>query len=343
MVHVRLELAGQGWDPHLRDEVRADLQSELAREPIDLRADARETPDVSALLATIQIQVTPGEIARIEIRVRDELTDKVVLRELSLAQTPPEARSLEIAVAAEELLQASWAELMLTPRSVVETPEVPTSVESSLRSRLPELELEPEPEPSTRLAPTRPPAEPRGRASESGPVQHVLTGEATALASIHGLAWLGASAAYELWPIDRLGVGVGLGAVGLVPKTVSEGRVTGIAGVGRVDLIGRVITNACCRLDVQGFARGTVLGVRGRPSPGFEGARRRQGVGEFGAGLRPSFRAGPLWLFFRVEASMIAGGLELTANREAIGGYRGFGLGGGLGVSWAFGSSASRQ
>ncbi len=157
------------------------------------------------------------------------------------------------------------------------------------------------------------------------------------MASIHGLAWLGASATYEVWPIERLGVGLSLGALGLVPQTVTEGRVTGVAGTGRFDLTGRVVNDDCCRFDVQGFARGTVLSVRGRPSPGFEGTRRRQGVGEFGVGLRPAFRAGPLWVYFRLDASMIPGGLELTANGVGLGGYRGFGLGGGVGVSWTFG------
>ena len=94
------------------------------------------------------------------------------------------------------------------------------------------------------------------------------------MTSIHGLAWLGASATYELWPIERLGVGVSLGALGLVPQTVTEGRVTGVAGIGRFDLTGRLVDDDCCRFDVQGFARGTVLSVRGRPSPG----RRRAGA-----------------------------------------------------------------
>ena len=54
---------------------------------------------------------TSGEAAFVEVDVRDDLTAKSLKREIALADVPSDVRALTVAVAADELLRASWAEL----------------------------------------------------------------------------------------------------------------------------------------------------------------------------------------------------------------------------------------
>jgi hypothetical protein len=54
---------------------------------------------------------TSGEAAFVEVDVRDDLTAKSLKREVALADVPSDVRALTVAVAADELLRASWAEL----------------------------------------------------------------------------------------------------------------------------------------------------------------------------------------------------------------------------------------
>ncbi len=54
---------------------------------------------------------TSAEAAFVEVDVRDDLTAKSLKREVALADVPSDVRALTVAVAADELLRASWAEL----------------------------------------------------------------------------------------------------------------------------------------------------------------------------------------------------------------------------------------
>lgn len=54
---------------------------------------------------------TSSEAAFVEVDVRDDLTAKSLKREVALADVPSDVRALTVAVAADELLRASWAEL----------------------------------------------------------------------------------------------------------------------------------------------------------------------------------------------------------------------------------------
>jgi hypothetical protein len=54
---------------------------------------------------------TSAESASVAVDVRDDLTAKSLQREVALADVPVDVRALTVAVAADELLRASWAEL----------------------------------------------------------------------------------------------------------------------------------------------------------------------------------------------------------------------------------------
>ncbi|HEY2366569.1 MAG TPA: hypothetical protein VGH87_09295 [Polyangiaceae bacterium] len=90
------------------EHVRRELRADLAPQAIDVCDSARAgTP-----IARIELSSGDGAVS-IRLRIHDALTDKDVARSVSTENIPPDGRVLAIAVAASELLRASWAELAL--------------------------------------------------------------------------------------------------------------------------------------------------------------------------------------------------------------------------------------
>jgi len=91
--------------------VRSDLRAGLAPSHIEVCAEPPSSG--SAPLARVALeQVGPGG-ARYSLDVVDSVTQKRVGRDLSLDKLPADGRAFALAVAAEELLRATWAELAL--------------------------------------------------------------------------------------------------------------------------------------------------------------------------------------------------------------------------------------
>ncbi|HEY1696687.1 MAG TPA: hypothetical protein VGG39_31210 [Polyangiaceae bacterium] len=108
------------------------LRAELASRGIDLCPTddgARGAP-----LARIHVAARPGAIA-LEVDVRDEVTSKHLGREVDLASIPPDGQPLTLALAADELLRASWAELALAT-APAPTRAVPMEVSRTLRESI---------------------------------------------------------------------------------------------------------------------------------------------------------------------------------------------------------------
>ncbi|MET0285253.1 MAG: hypothetical protein ABW352_12315 [Polyangiales bacterium] len=91
-------------DPELVDRVERHLRAALA---------ARELALCESAGRAGALRITVDEAARARIVVRDALTRKLLERTLELASFPADGRALAIAAAADELLRASWAELLL--------------------------------------------------------------------------------------------------------------------------------------------------------------------------------------------------------------------------------------
>jgi hypothetical protein len=113
--------------------VRSDLRAGLAPSNIDVCAAARDTaPDPLARVAVTELDAAR---ARFSLDVTDSVTQKRVGRDLSLDKLPADGRALALAVAAEELLRASWAELALrgvhSPQTAA-PPEVRAVVQESV-------------------------------------------------------------------------------------------------------------------------------------------------------------------------------------------------------------------
>lgn len=105
--YVLLE-AAEGFGPALADEVRKDLSAELGPRGFGVCAE----PGAGGELAA-EVVLSQPDPATISIDVDDHTTGKRVGRDLRLARIPAGGKALAIAIATDELLRASWAELIL--------------------------------------------------------------------------------------------------------------------------------------------------------------------------------------------------------------------------------------
>ena len=107
-----LTLAMPGaWAPGQRGATTAELRAALATQDFGLCLESNAWPSEVSPVAGLRIELR--EAARIVIEVRDAVTDKYVRRELDLTGVPVDAQPLTLAIAADELTRASWAELLL--------------------------------------------------------------------------------------------------------------------------------------------------------------------------------------------------------------------------------------
>jgi hypothetical protein len=118
--------------PAFAEAVRSELRAGLAPSSIDVCAEGLQL--TTEPLARVSIKQVDEVGARYSLDVTDSVTKKRVGRDLSLQKLPADGRPLALAVAAEELLRASWAELALRGVHSPETaapPEVRAVVEKS--------------------------------------------------------------------------------------------------------------------------------------------------------------------------------------------------------------------
>ncbi len=108
------------------------LGAELASRGLELCTSRVEA--ASAPLATVRVAASPDAVA-LTVEVHDALTAKQVSREVALSGVPRDSQPLTVALAADELLRASWAELELhtaSPPALPVPPEVTRTVREAL-------------------------------------------------------------------------------------------------------------------------------------------------------------------------------------------------------------------
>lgn len=103
------------WPDGFSSVVLTDLSAGLSARGVD--ACRSGTIGAQPASATVTIAPVPGASTRASIEVRDTVTDKSVRREVNLASVPSDGRPLALALAADELLFASWAELALASQA----------------------------------------------------------------------------------------------------------------------------------------------------------------------------------------------------------------------------------
>lgn len=111
-----------------------------------LCAREREAPGTEAPIASISVASRAGDNVRVSVDVRDEVTEKRVGRDIDLTDYTDEGRAYAIALTAEELMRASWAELALREKRTKRS-EAPREVTAVVRDA-----VEPETSAQTRLS-----------------------------------------------------------------------------------------------------------------------------------------------------------------------------------------------
>jgi hypothetical protein len=108
------------------------LRAELASRGLELCTDeGGPSPPVAA----VRVSSRPDAVT-LAVEVRDAVTNKQVMRDVALAGIPADGRPLTVALAADELLRASWAELALRT-APPPARSVPEPVASIVRDSVP--------------------------------------------------------------------------------------------------------------------------------------------------------------------------------------------------------------
>ncbi len=98
-------------DPDFAAQIISDLRAGLAPSRID--ACVVDATERKAPLATVRIAGVASRELVFSIDVSDSVTEKRIGRDIDLGHVPSDGRAFALAVAADELLRASWAELAL--------------------------------------------------------------------------------------------------------------------------------------------------------------------------------------------------------------------------------------
>jgi len=297
---VQLQLGAQGWSDTQRAAVLSDLQHTLATRGIAAcSGDAHPAP--AAPLATLTVDASPDDAAKatVDIEVRDAVTHKRVRRDVDLSRIPDDGRAAAIAIEADELLSASWAEIALDTaraRQAQESarPQVVTTV-------------------AERLAPAR--VGEAGAVGARGVFERYLGGQ--------GLTLVGGDAFGRVvgprWQLELAG------ELRAAPATAApHGRVSAVAAGASVSFFVRVAGGRRASLAVGAGAAASWLSFRAEPAAGSEGSTyanllaigRARAVGRLGLGRALHATAG-------VDVGAALRGVEATDAGAAVASARG--------------------
>ncbi len=210
-----------------------DLRAGLAPSRIDVCLDASSAP--KAPLARVIISRSRAGSQQFSIDVSDSVTQKRIGRDVDLAHIPADGRPFALAVAAEELLRASWAELALAREK-------------------------PEPKPTPAPAPVVSP--PRAEAfvdSEATPAAPRFDALALRMSFEHytgGQTHLGGDLAFRQTLLPRLSFSLAVGARRALPADAPSGTVSADALGAEMALLPTLWSSAMLRLEA-------LVGVRG--------------------------------------------------------------------------------
>jgi hypothetical protein len=238
--------------PRTASKIIEDIQGGLVRAKILVRSASEPLP--TPPLASIRLSVT-SELETASIEIVDTITQKSIARRMDLRAVAREDRGFAAAIAAEELLRASWAELALSAareRADAAPAEVKRAVRESFYRSLP--------------APTPPPAAaPVRRADELALV--LVPFELYGPPERRVLGLWGFEPRYARWFSESAGAEVTLiGFRRLVPVSAEHGKVSGYAVLFQAGPILRLRPTPSLRLDVAASGRLLFAHLAGEPN-----------------------------------------------------------------------------
>jgi hypothetical protein len=243
---VLLQLGAEGWSETQRANVLSDLQHTLAGQGI--AACSADAHPAVAPLATLAVELNPDDAAKatVDIEVRDAVTHKRVRRDVDLSRIPEDGRAAAIAIEADELLRASWAEVALdTARARQAQEDARLQVARSVQQV---------------LEPAR--VGGGGALGARGAVEHYFG----------GVTLLGADAFGRLQLSPRWALELG-GELRAAPATdAPHGRVSALAAGGGATLLVRVAGGRRASLAIGAGGAASWLSFRAEPAANAEGS-----------------------------------------------------------------------
>lgn len=312
---IRLELVGES---PLAEDTIADLRALLERDGIAVVITGAERSEPA--LAVVRVEFRPGTAVSVSVDVRDAVTDKRIGRDLELESVPEDGRSLMIAATADELLDASWAEIALGHWQAADQEPVPEVV-----SEIVERQLEP-PVPELVSVPR---------------LAHRVAGGPAGTWTSGGLGALGATLDYELRFVGRVGLELGGRGFGVLAPRLRSGRVVGGGGMGRLGIVvatrpaPSTATTARFELDVGAYVAVGGLSLTGISES--SGVRRRHAspLVELGGTVVPSVFAGDrVRLELPLSVAGLVRGMEVSDGRGPVIAMAGVSVTLGLRVAW---------
>ncbi|MFO0628599.1 MAG: hypothetical protein U0325_23700 [Polyangiales bacterium] len=248
-----LACATPGFEPGpWRDLLRTELESDGVEE-------VRFEGDATGAMALIRLEFPQcaTDASAVVLEVDDALTNKSVRREVDLGDVPSSGRPRALALAAAELLRASWAELALPPPRAT-----PAPVRLAVSQRLRDALRAAEPPPPAPPSPPRPPVR-RWDLNASFVLQTFPAANVALLGGRVALGYLPS----DRWPLRlRLDLGAQRGTAFDPLGEIDLGMVTGALGATLTAGGERVALELGPRVEA-GWSwvtgRPTVAGVRG--------------------------------------------------------------------------------
>jgi hypothetical protein len=281
------------------------FRTELATEGFDVCREGGPTLPVAT------VSITKGE-TRVTIEVLDVVTSKRVSREVDPSSIPRDGRELALALAADELLRASWAELALTSAPAPAAP-VPEAVQRTVDSSV---------HPAPSAAPRRP----------VGAIGVILAGEGFS----GGQVLWGADARAEWLVTPRFKTTLRFGLRSGLPNQTQEGEVRASAILGGLGVAyavlepSRVRVDAFARLDAAQLTYVADSTIDATASGGSALALLVSGGGEIAWSVLPSLRlTGELGAVVPVRpVRATEADTQVVAGVSGVGAVVGIGAGG---------------
>lgn len=293
------------WPSKLRSAVLGDLAAGLQRRGIDACADG-QGPSSDPLAAVRITRETPESVA-VAVEVRDSVTEKRVGRDLDLTSVPEDGRSFAIALAVDELVWASWAELGLRHRRPMPK-QAPREVIVGVEKELPE----PEPAPAAAR----------------------LGARAAAERFLGGQTHLGGDIALVLPSLGRFQFGVALGYRHGLEVPAPHGSVSSFAVGLLADARYLLIRESSVELGFGLGARASWARFTGTAEPPASDSKL-EGIALYGrAGLSTAVRVGGgTWLELGASSGLPLRALEASDGGTVVAGMSGVEIAGYLGVA----------
>ncbi|HEY3233991.1 MAG TPA: hypothetical protein VGJ84_04715 [Polyangiaceae bacterium] len=307
-------------DPEFVTRVTSGLRAGLARANIAvLPAGAAE---LTAPVASIRLSVAQGLVS-VTIDVADAVTKKRVIREIDLKEVPLQDQSFAVAVATEELLRASWAELALDT-AAARAASAPETVKTVVRRSLSRGAL--------RVQRPSPNVHPPSPTLKNEVAVELPAFEYYPASYVEKALLIGASAGYAHWLTQHFAPEASLGLTSMVPVKAEHGTVggytvwLGLKAVFRPLLVG----------DKYGvdFTAGTRLGAalfQGEPRSPHQGFTKPRGIWTLELSTRIHARLGErMRVGVRGSLNPVLHGARLTDSGKTVAGIEGLGVGLGL-------------